>query len=98
MLLFALLPERVVDKIRQDASHGGLWHSNDADSKSAFMLSDTPAKRMLRILGCILEGMQPAMQDVAMVRSALLQCWNIYVPPDLGETLATMNVEVGHAV
>ena len=48
----------------------------------------TPADKILGMVGDLLEGKTPSIQDALTIRTAILQSYNLYQPIDLREQMA----------
>ncbi|KAG2490631.1 hypothetical protein HYH03_011022 [Edaphochlamys debaryana] len=74
ILLEALLPKQVIHDLAGDAATlagGRHYHT------------DTPAEVLLQMMGKLLEGHLPSIQDVLFVRTALLRQQDVYQPDPL---------------
>ena len=56
--------------------------------------SDAPASVMLRLLNCMLQGGTPDLQEVALVRRAILKSQDVYQPVDMGVSMQSADMDV----
>lgn len=70
MLLLSLIPQAVVERVRRE--NGQIRHASISPG--------TPAETMLKIMSQLLRGLSPSLQDVILVRTALLQSFDLYTP------------------
>lgn len=76
MLLLSLVPKAVVERV---------WHDNM--TMEALISSGTPAEKMLEMMSQLLRGLTPSIQDVILVRTALLQSFDLYTPIGMEERI-----------
>lgn len=70
-LLRALLPQQMIRGMRQAAA----LSARHAEAQAA-LLGSTPAEKVLQMLACLLDGRPPELQDIMLVRAAIMQVHN----------------------
>lgn len=77
LLLLSLVPLQVVERVRRDNS---FTRPINQTTRDAFMSSGTPAEKILDMMSQLLRGVSPSLQDVILVRTSLLQSFDLYAP------------------
>lgn len=90
LLLHSLVPGSVVKRVQQ-----GL--ESPQRTYDAFVSSRTPAETIHDIMSQLLRGVIPSVQDVMLVRTAMLHSFDLYAPMGLKEHLldASTDLSVG---
>jgi len=91
-LLKAVAPQEVIDRLRT---------AEDYLVSTAIVASGTPIEKMLSILGDFLEGRQPGLSDVLLVRTALMHNMDPFKPIGLEDKIlrhATVDADVARAL
>lgn len=93
VLLHSLVPKSVVERVQQ-----GL--ESPHRTYDAFLNARTPADTILDIMSQLLRGVNPSIQDVILVRTAMRQSFDLYAPMGLAQHLleATKDDNVGAAL
>ncbi|MEW5305766.1 MAG: hypothetical protein WDW36_008285 [Sanguina aurantia] len=94
MLLLSLVPQAVVDRLQNSKTYDidTEYHS----SCHALLDSGTPADKILDMMTQLLAGVTPSLQDVILIRTAMMQSFDLYAPIGINErifsTVADANV------
>lgn len=93
VLLDVLVPQNVIQQ---------LWHKEStwgvASIQNPWKEADTPASKILSLVTGLLEGQLPSTQDALLVRTAILQAWDLYQPVGgwLEAQMAEQRLDVSH--
>lgn len=93
LLLHSLVPESVVERVQRGSE-------SPRRTYNAFLNARTPADTILDIMSQLLRGVNPCIQDVILVRTAMKQSFDLYAPMGLRQHLleATTDENVGAAL
>lgn len=90
MLLDALLPKTVLRDLRSHQARGG---GRGAGVPATAINTDTPADVILAMMGRLLEGRNPELGDIVLVRAVLCENRDIYQPLGIGQQLKDANMD-----
>lgn len=93
LLLHSLVPSSVVKRVIQG-------QQSPTPTYDAFMDNRTPANTILDMTSLLLRGLTPLVQDVMLVRTAMMQSFDLYAPMGLEQHLldSTKDATVGKAL
>lgn len=87
LLLLSLVPRHSVLGLHQTTidptrrtNHAISKSSTDPITGDAFITNGTPADKILDMMSQLLQGKSPPLQDIIMVRTALVQSYDLYAP------------------
>lgn len=92
MLLLSLVPQAVVERVLKDTKF-------EIDAKydnacNAFESTGTPADKILDMMSQLLSGITPSLQDVILVRTAMMQSFDLYAPIGIAQRILATVADV----
>ncbi|MEW5305805.1 MAG: hypothetical protein WDW36_008322 [Sanguina aurantia] len=95
LLLLSLVPLSVVERVRRENPYK--LYRQDTDTVTS---SGTPADRILDMMSQLLRGVSPSLQDVILVRTAMMQSFDLYAPIGVEQNIrdAVHDIDVGAAL
>lgn len=85
MLLLSLVPQAVVERVLKDTKFEiNTRYNNNCNT---FKNSGTPADKILDMMSQLLSGITPSLQDVILVRTAMMQSFDLYAPIGMAQRI-----------